>query len=178
MTLCVHDESAKGGQKFRVDSIMKYGALMAMSTSMPNLAKISLCNLNYDIMYSNGEEPDETQAAFTTMRFAVRAFPETMSSFRMLRALELRRAPLNGRYPFLFDFPVLESFKVFECKYFKWDLEMLAGMPILKVLYVMCNENYITGNIKSLRALKDTLERVHIDIRTVHFPNIAATLWI
>jgi hypothetical protein len=44
----------------------------------------------------------------------------------------------------------------------KWDMEMLAGMPVLKELECKYNE-CLTGNISSLRVLKDTLEKVIID---------------
>jgi hypothetical protein len=40
--------------------------------------------------------------------------------------------------------------------------EMLAGMPMLKELECQYNY-YLTGNISSLRVLKDTLEKVIID---------------
>jgi len=162
--------------RFIVNSSMQYSAMMAISTAMPNLAQICLCNLGYDIIYSHGEEPDETQAANAASLFTVAAFPETMSRFRMLRALDFSRVPLNGRYPFLFDFPLLESLLIHDCKYFKWDLEMLRGLPILKNLYVMSNGEFITGNIKSFRALKNTLEHVTIQIEEEHVSNIVGNL--
>jgi hypothetical protein len=70
---------------------------------------------------------------------------------------------LNGRYPFLFNsFPLLQKLSITSIS-LKWDLEMLAGLPLLKELD--CDGNVITdgssvGNIRSLRVLKDTLEKV------------------
>jgi hypothetical protein len=71
-------------------------------------------------------------------------------------------APLNGRYPSLFNFPLLQSLNVNYCPNLKWDLEMLAGLPLLKELDFVYNDN-LTGNIKSLRVLKDTLTHVTIE---------------
>jgi hypothetical protein len=69
---------------------------------------------------------------------------------------------LNGKYPFLFNsFPLLQKLSIRQCKYLKWDLEMLAGFPFLKELVCRSNER-LTGNINSLRVLKETLEKVHI----------------
>jgi hypothetical protein len=70
--------------------------------------------------------------------------------------------PLNGRYPFIFNsFPLLQKLSLKKCNDLKWDLEVLAGLPILKELD--CGEKrHLTGNINSLRVLKDTLEKVEI----------------
>jgi hypothetical protein len=43
----------------------------------------------------------------------------------------------------------------------KWDLEMLAGLPLLKELDCADN-NRLSGSLFSLRVLKDTLEKVEI----------------
>ena len=65
---------------------------------------------------------------------------------------------LNGRYPFLFNFPLLQKLKI-SSDGLKWDLEMLAGLPMLKELEC-CYGPRLTGNIRSLRVLKDTLQKV------------------
>ncbi len=148
--------------KFQVNTAERYNALLAMATAMPNLAQISLCNFDRPLIYSDGEDPDQRRALRTALEYHTVDFPETMSSFRMLRNLELNHAPLNGRYPFLFNFPFLEKLEIIECKYLKWDLEMLREMPLLRVLSVGRNGEVMTGNIASLRALKDTLEEVWI----------------
>jgi hypothetical protein len=76
--------------------------------------------------------------------------------------LELYYAELNGRYPFLFNsFPLLEKLNISSCRYLKWDLEMLSGLPLLKELDCFSNK-CLTGNINSLRVLEDTLEKVNI----------------
>ena len=69
-------------------------------------------------------------------------------------------------YPFLFNsFPLLQKLIIKNSCYnlidLKFDLDMLAGMPFLKELD--CDNNdHLTGNIRSLRELKDTLEKVRI----------------
>jgi hypothetical protein len=88
---------------------------------------------------------------------------EIISNFSKLRVLKIAmNAPLSGRYPFLFNsFPLLEKFTIDTCFHLKWDLEMLAGFPVLRELD--CINNFmVSGNISSLRVLKDTLERVRI----------------
>ncbi len=73
-------------------------------------------------------------------------------------------ASLNGRYPVFFNsFPLLEKLSIKCSNYLKWDLEMLAAFPLLKELDCCDNEIYMTGNISSLRVLKDTLEKVVIN---------------
>jgi len=68
---------------------------------------------------------------------------------------------LNGRYPCLFNFPLLEQLKIHYSDSLKFDLEMLAGLPLLKELSCFDNDS-VTGNLKSLRVLKDTIEKVEI----------------
>jgi hypothetical protein len=68
---------------------------------------------------------------------------------------------LNGRYPSLFSFPLLQKLRIAFCFGLKWDLEMLEGLPMLTDLY--CESNHVlTGNINSLRVLKNTLALVEI----------------
>lgn len=150
---------------FNVNSVRNYNLMVAMSTAMPNLTQLSLGHVDYRTIYDNGEDPDMQRASHTfhSLTPAV-AFQDTMSRFRMLRFLELHNAPLNGRYPCLFEFSLLESLEIDDCKYLKWDLEMLRGMPLLKKLCVSGNGEGMTGNINSLRALKNTLEMVDISM--------------
>jgi hypothetical protein len=87
-----------------------------------------------------------------------------ISNFSKLRELKLESIFLNGRYPFLFNsFPLLQILSIHDCKYLKLDLEMLAGFPALKELTCR-NNHFLKGNISSLRALKDTLEKVTISM--------------
>ena len=90
---------------------------------------------------------------------------EFLSNFRKLRSLTISRAPLNGRYPVLFNFPLLQKLTILYCYDLKLDLEMLAGLPLLKDLFCY-DDPLLTGNISSLRVLKDTLEKV--DIQSCH----------
>jgi hypothetical protein len=71
-------------------------------------------------------------------------------------------APLNGRYPGFFNFPLLQKLWI-RCSNLKWDLDMLAGLPMLKELYCSQIFENLTGNISSLRVLKNTLESVTIE---------------
>jgi hypothetical protein len=151
---------------FRVDNAEKYNAMNVMTEAMPNLQQITLRKPGYGgHKYSDGEDPDEEQAArtadYTTRDIGI------ISNFSKLRILEIRTygtyALLNGRYPFLFNsFPLLQKLSLQHCDHLKWDLEMLAGLPLLNELD--CEHNHrMTGNINSLRVLKDTLEKVRID---------------
>eukprot|EP00985_Skeletonema_marinoi_P030289 scaffold31424_cov76-Skeletonema_marinoi.AAC.2 len=49
------------------------------------------------------------------------------------------------------------QFSIKECLYLKFDLEMLGGLSSLKELVCEGNQ-HMTGNLRSLRALKDSLE--------------------
>jgi len=69
---------------------------------------------------------------------------------------------MNGTYPFLFNFPLLQTLNITSCRYLKWDLNMLAGLPSLTKL-ICSNNRSLTGNINSLRVLKHTLVKVSID---------------
>eukprot|EP00985_Skeletonema_marinoi_P028043 scaffold23834_cov158-Skeletonema_marinoi.AAC.3 len=153
--------------EFSVDSVKKYNAMAVMTTALPNLQQIVLrllCRhgdlwLYNRYKYSDGEEPDESVAVQTADW--VTHDIEIISNFKRLCILEIiYDAPLNGRYPFLFNFPLLQNLTVYS-HYLKWDLEMLAVVPLLKEL--RCDDNqFLTGNINSLRVLKDTLELVEI----------------
>jgi hypothetical protein len=69
-------------------------------------------------------------------------------------------ADLNGRYPFLFNFQLLQKLTMGNC-YLKWDFDMLAEFPSLKELdYDRIPR--LNGSLSSLRVLKDTLEKVAI----------------
>jgi hypothetical protein len=146
--------------EFVVDSVRSYNAMRAMTTALPNLKQIKLWYLKGEHKYTDGEDPDEERAAYPANRTAHDI--DIISNFRKLRILELDFAPLNGRYPVLFNFPLLQKLTIKFCTHLKWDLEMLAGMPVLEELD--CRSNYyLTGNVSSLRVLKDTLEKVIID---------------
>jgi len=71
-----------------------------------------------------------------------------ISSFTKLRVLHIEGAPLNGSYPVLFSFPLLEKLIISDCPYLKWDLEMLQGLPSLKELD--CLYSLLAGNLSSL----------------------------
>ena len=158
----------------RVTNMNNYNAMRVMATEMPNIQQLTLANngnLNenrrYGIRhkYSDGEEPDEEwaaeTAAYTTLDI------EIISNFQKLHTLAIQdslyySSILNGRYPFLFNsFPLLQKLSINHCKYLKWDLDMLSAFPLLKELYVTSN-NGLTGNMRSLRVLKDTLETLSI----------------
>jgi len=146
---------------FCVDSVDKYRAMVAMTTALPNLQQLTLCNLGWGDKYTDGQDPDEEWAAFTTDDTAHNI--DIISNFSQLRSLEIENAPLNGRYPALFNIPLLQKLKI-TCYELKWDLEMLEGLPSLKELDCCnwsCNPHVI-GNLSSLRVLRDTLVKVKI----------------
>ncbi len=144
---------------FYVDSVRNYNTMRVMAEAMPNLQQIVLRGLGGK--YIDGEDPDEEEAA-RTADWTTHDI-EITSNFSRLRILEIDYAPLNGRYPFLFNsFPLLQKLSLNYCYHLKWDLDMLAGFPLLKELYCVINP-CLTGNINSLRVLKDTLEKVTIE---------------
>eukprot|EP00984_Skeletonema_dohrnii_P029105 scaffold19455_cov67-Skeletonema_dohrnii-CCMP3373.AAC.2 len=146
--------------EYKVNKIEKVYALRAMSTALPNLQEINLHVMEYGHRFDDGEDPDESVAARTANETIHDI--EILSRFRKLRILGIHYAPLNGRYPFLFQFPLLQKLEIDGGHYLKWNLGMLAGLPLLKELLFTCNPS-LTGNINSLRVLKDTLEKVTIN---------------
>ena len=149
---------------FCVGSVEEYNAMAVMTRALPNLQQIAICGLGEGHKYNDGEDPsdgedsDEEMAAWTDNRIAHDI--GIISNFRQLRDLTIwHDAPLNGRYPALFNFPFLQKLSIVGCTFLKWDLEMLGGLSLLKELD--CNGNCdLTGNISSLRVLKDTLAHV------------------
>ncbi len=160
---------------FRVNGIKSYNFIGVMTRAMPNLQQITLSNLNEMRRlhenwhkYSDGEDPNEEWAAetvgMTTHDIGI------ISNFRKLRILTIKdgmnysSSLLNGSYPFLFNsFPLLQKLRIENenCKHLKWDLGMLSGFPLLKELNVSSNQR-LTGNIRNLRVMKDTLETLSI----------------
>ena len=146
--------------EFRVDSVEKFNAMGVMTRALPHLQQIDLRGLGWPHKWSDGEDPEEENAARTAQWTSHDI--EIISNFSKLRILEINFAGLNGRYPFLFNsFPLLQKLSINYCYGLKWDLDMLAGMPLLKEFDCVSNE-CLTGNIKSLRVLKDTLQKVTI----------------
>ncbi len=146
---------------FEIDSAKNYNAMRVMTRAMPNLQQITLCRLNRGHKWSDGEDPDEEEATWNANETSHDI--GIISNFSKLRRLEIQDAELNGRYPVLFNsFPLLQKLWIQECNNLKWDLEMLAGFPMLKELHCVLNFKGMAGNINSLRVLKDTLESVEI----------------
>jgi hypothetical protein len=153
---------------------IRYNAMRVMATVLPNLQQITIGYLGHGHKFSDGEDPDEEHAARTANRISVDI--GIISNFSKLRVLDIRSSycqlgyayssiqcsSLNGRYPVFFNsFPLLQKLTTKYCEYLEWDLGMLSGMPLLKELD--CDSNScLTGNINSLRVLKDTLEKVEI----------------
>ena len=144
---------------FDVDSLRSYNAMRAMSTALPNLQQISICRLDYKQRFIDGEDPSERIAAATASWTAHDI--NIVSNFRKLRKMSICEVPLNGRYPVLFNFPLIRVLHIQECGHLKFDLEMLGGLPSLEELDCISNP-CLTGNLRSLRARRDTLERVEI----------------
>jgi hypothetical protein len=145
--------------KFEVTSVRKYNAMRVMSTVLPNVQQLSIHSLGEGHKYSDGEDPNEALAAFHADETAHHI--GIISNFSKLRILKIWEAPLNGRYPVLFDFQLLQNLTIRYCRVLKWDLEMLEGLPLLKELDC-CGTLKLEGNLMDLRVLKDTLEKVEI----------------
>jgi hypothetical protein len=133
--------------------------MRVMTEAMPNLQQITIDGLGYGHRWSDGEDPDEELAVYDEDRTAHDI--EIISNFSKLCTLKIEYSSLNGRYPVLFNFPLLLKLSIKYCNDLKWDLEMLGGFPLLKELDCLCNRR-MTGNINSLRVLKETLELVKI----------------
>jgi len=146
--------------EFRVNSVRKYNAMRVMTTVLPNLQQLLITELGYGDKYSDGEDPDEEIAARTANWTSHDI--DIISRFSKLRILTIWQVHLNGRYPVLFNFPLLQKLELYDCLRLKWDLEILDGLPLLKELN--CGGSnphpHLTGSLSSLRVLKDTLEKV------------------
>jgi hypothetical protein len=158
-TEAVNKTAVSPEEIFVVNSVKTYRALRVMSSVLPNLqwVKIMPFMSSSNIKYNGGEDPDEEVAA----RFSQHISHDIsiLANFRKLRRLEFLNAPLNGRYPFLFNFPLLQKLSIIISDGLKCDLGMLAGLPTLKELE--CSSGYkLTGNLRCLSVLKDTLEKV------------------
>ena len=145
--------------EFVVDSVSSFNAMRAMSTALPNLQQISICPLGPGQRFINGEDPDEERAA-RTANYTIHDI-NIISNFRKLREMYIYEAQVNGRYPVLFNFPLLRVLSICDCEHIRFDLELLAGLPSLEELNCYNNPR-LTGNLNSLRVVKDTLEKVEI----------------
>jgi hypothetical protein len=149
-----------------VDSTRKYYGLVAMRDALPNLQQVSLRGFGgrgqKKFRFSHGMEADNWHATvssnYTTHDISI------LSNFTKLQNLTLTESPMNGRYPFLFNFQHLQKLRLVNCNYLKWDLDMIEGLPVLKELNVFYSfhNRMVTGNISSLRVRKDTLEVVRL----------------
>ena len=147
---------------FSVSTIDTLNAMGVMTRELPNLQRLSILYLeNFGNIFDDGEDPN-IREAYKTARYTSHDI-QIISRFSKLRSLDLFQASMNGRYPFLFtSFPLLQKLGIGLCDYLKFDLAMLAGFPLLEELEITHSPS-ITGNINSLRVLKDTLEKVHIE---------------
>jgi hypothetical protein len=124
-----------------------------------------LRGLGWGHKYADGEDRDEREALNTNIN-RINLDITIISKFTKLRILERNYANLNGIYPSLFNFPLLQKSTISNCDKLKWDLEMVERLPSLKELSCHRNPmsfNSATGNIKSLRVINDTLERLNLN---------------
>jgi hypothetical protein len=84
-----------------------------------------------------------------------------VANFRHLRQLSICGASLNGSYPYLFNFPHLQTLELVDVRSLVWDLEMLQGLPKLEKLTVIRNTN-LTGNLRSVRVIRKTLVKLSL----------------
>jgi hypothetical protein len=145
--------------EFRIDGVVKYNAMRVMTTALPNLQPLRIEHPGYRHKYNDGEDPDEDEVG-RTANDATHDI-DIISRCSKLRFLEIWGAPLNGRYPILFIFPLLIKLTIWEESNLKWGLEMLEGLHLLTDLHCI-NIPHLTGNLSSLRVLKDTLKFVKI----------------
>ena len=151
---------------FNIGSVRSYNAIRAMSTALPKLQKIRITNIDEGHKFSDGENPDKARAR-RTANYITHDI-NVIAGFTQLRSLVIcprltpysSNPPLNGSYPLLFNFRMLRNLRMAGCG-IKWDLEMLSALPCLKKLYCWGNAQ-LTGNLISLRPLKDNLAEVYI----------------
>jgi len=143
---------------FSVDSVDEYNAIRVMATVLPNLQQLSIRALEWGHKYIEGEDADERRARYHASETSHDI--NIISNFKKLRVLYIYKADLNGRYPVLFDFPLLHKLFISDCRYLKFDLGMLSGLPLLKEFVSTLNP--LTGDIRNLRVLKETIEKVKI----------------
>jgi hypothetical protein len=150
---------------FVVNSAGKCDAMNVMATALPNLQKITLGDLRDEHKYIEGEDPDDGLAARTANATAHDI--GIIANFTNLRELSIGVfVQLNGRYPCFFNFPHLQTLSISALSfsanaYLKFDLGMLSGLPSLKMFHCEFQDR-LTGDLNSLIALKDTLEKVTI----------------
>ncbi len=163
--------------EWKIDSVRKYNALSVMTAALPNLQQITLWDFKgTSNKYNDGEDPYEhpinaTNVSHLNVRSEWSVVPPRYTShnigiicnFSKLRILEINAGwAINGRYNFLFrSFPLLQKLCIGYSPNLKMDLEVLAGLPLLKELE-LSSVNCLTGNVNCLRILKDTLETVEI----------------
>ena len=139
---------------FFIDRVDKYYAMRAMTTALPNLQRLTILYLeDGGHVFHNGENPNYLLRSHNI---------GIISRFRRLRCLNIFQADMSGRYPALFDFPLLQTLNIGNCEDLEFDLGMLAGLPSLKQIE-FTDLPFLTGNVSSLRAFKATLEKVKID---------------
>eukprot|EP00985_Skeletonema_marinoi_P020639 scaffold12330_cov83-Skeletonema_marinoi.AAC.18 len=136
--------------------------MRVMTTALPNLQQLSI---NWGLgspgsghKYSDGEDPDEELARYHANETSHDI--NIISNFKNLRTLNISLVDLNGRYPVLFDFPLLHKLFISDCRFLKIDLGMLSGLPSLKEFDSIFIP--VTGDIRNLRVLKETIETVRI----------------
>eukprot|EP00985_Skeletonema_marinoi_P020634 scaffold12330_cov83-Skeletonema_marinoi.AAC.13 len=122
--------------EFVVDSVRSFNTMRVMTTALPNLQRLKLSELGRGHKYCDGEDPDEAIAAESADHSTHDI--DIISNFTRLQSLEIYDAPLNGIYPVLFNFPLLQKLTI-------------------------RNGGGLSGNLRGLRVLKHTLEKVDIN---------------
>ena len=127
-----HDSILYPSSDFEVKDRRTYNAMRVMSSALPNIQQLLIRDLSARHRYSDGEDPVEDQATLTANFTAYDI--NIISNFRKLRILIVHSLKVNGRYPTLFNFPLLKNLAILGCFFLKWDLDMLSGCPLLKKL--------------------------------------------
>jgi len=122
--------------EFHIDSVGKYNLTAAMTTALPNLQQLSIrrgsrgSELDIDVEV----DPHNRRVAVNTAAYTLPNI-DIISCFSKLRSLKIINTPGDGRVPALFRFQLLQKLTIVECWTRGLDLEMLAGLPMLKELY-------------------------------------------
>ena len=163
--------------QFNVCSGSSYAALEVLKTALPKLQQIHLSAFEQPneegirkanlflpesllpplAKFMDGIDPNIR--AINSKRRYISYDVSIITNFKYLRNLIIEDAPLNGKYSCLFNLPNLRDLSIFNCNDLIWDLDMLSGLPLLEELH--CENNAgVSGDIKSLAILKDTLREL------------------
>lgn len=148
-----------GKCEFCVESTRSYRALATwMANALPNLQQICFFNLPN---INNGEDPEYGQDDHRIGSHLPAHQIDIISAYKNLTSLTLGNISLNGCYPGLFRFPLLKKLHIYDVERLKLNLEEISNCTLLEEIFFMAL-GHLSGDVKSLRFAKNTLQIIHI----------------